>query len=235
MKILQGTKHQGSDIHLRPMGGSSCMANSLIALSYSYICCPVNWIPNDIDNILDMGYNLYMAIFEHRIDKSSDYFQICDLKRTFLCKDHQFSCEPGSSFMGHFSQTKSNDVTYTLKDALQLAFDICPTAILIIQQYSISVNVVDNQYYVFDPHSRNAQGLCAPDGSAVLVTCSNVNNLCLYIKALVRTLTDEITYSTAQFEVTAILLIHYDLDYYVGKIKNKPITQSEKEKKKKRI
>ena len=182
-EVIPGTVHQGSIKYLaRLSAGHSCMANSLVALAYATIFEVGSWNKSVVNNILDFGAELYEKLYPSRSDKSSAFFQITDLKTSFSLKEKHFTCNPESSMVGYLNMESNdrNGVLYTLETAIISGFGISPHCIYIHNGYGIAVFTASNMFHVFDPHSRNLEGLPTPNGQAVLVILCSVKSLCIH-------------------------------------------------------
>ena len=195
---ITGTVHQGSPQFLiTESGASTCMTNSLVALAYSQILPTSQWNSAAIDSILRLGKLLYDEIYPNRRNKdSSPYLEVIDLQITqFTIGNKHFFSNPCFSTVGFLANTASSSATDVEFHSMELVFDdafkISSQSILIVKDYGMGLFTIDNQYYLFDPHSRNDQGYSDPDGHAVLLIFKTMYDLCNHIRHLTSTLTQE--------------------------------------------
>ena len=95
----------------------------------------------------------------------------------------QFSSNITQSYCGNLQETNTmnNNTLPTLEESFQNAFQNTNNCILILKDYSMSIQKYNNRYYTFDPHSRNNQGLPTANGNAILATFLQKQHLFNYI------------------------------------------------------
>ena len=75
--------------------------------------------------------------------------------------------------------------------------------------YTTAVMRDENQYYLFDSHSRGDMGLLKPDGAACLTVHQNIDELCIFVHDLAASLKLQ---DPVPFELASILTQQYSSD-----------------------
>ena len=79
-------------------------------------------------------------------------------------------------------------------------------ALLVIGEYCIAVfKDYDGNFGFFDPHSRNVEGLVNPDGTAVMLTFANVENLVSQLYTMCNSLGFN---DCTQYELMFVTILH---------------------------
>ena len=185
-KVLCGTVHQGDVRFQYP--GIQCTYISFFALTSMMIKSPLNWIVNDVDVCVTRGNDEFIQhCFEQRWEP----------KMLLVNELPQVVCVNGTKFDCHCSDT--NIVTGTLEqhlsgsttsistpigDAVVNCFGISNSCLLICGGQTIALAKHENVFFIFDPHSRDENGMQHHSGNAVLVTLSSLQNLIDFIKRL---------------------------------------------------
>ena len=207
-KIILGNTHQGSSkyYNISVLCGSTCMTNSLISLAYSKNKNTNQWTSNDIDEILFLGINLYKLLYPNRIiQDNSTYLTVNDLNINFSIDNKYFQVTVKQSFCGNMLQQQTNirNVLPTIEEAFENAFQISNCCILILKEYGMSIHKIQNKYYLFDPHSRNKEGLSTENGYAILGNLTNEISLFKHLRNLCKSFTN-VPLKDILFELTAI-------------------------------
>ena len=180
-----------SQADLRFLGaGNQCVTNSYQAMVFALKKSPANWLTVDLNAILDKGDKLYSEV------GISGHLLITDIPETHEnIKMNIISANSGSLYDG-----KVDKPYISLVQALEDVKDFC---FLTIKCYTVSIIKSDN-YYVFDPHSRDTDGMPHGDGSAVLTKHKTVNDLIEFLECLGERLSSKSSF--VPFEVTIVSL-----------------------------
>ena len=165
-----------------------------IALAYLHTFDIQFWDSIVIDSIPHVWKSLYDKLYPHRQSTDScGYLLAVDLKTSFSFGLWNFTCSPTISMFGYLGDNfcAIDNVIYTLEAALHTYFQTSPQAILIIQEYGMSLYGPDGFFYLFDSHSRNGEGYLQYNGNTVLVIVDSLTGLCHHMQHLVCTLTDK--------------------------------------------
>ena len=208
-KII-GNTHQGSDKYLQmsSLCASSCMANSLMSMTYKFLKQHSTWTSTDIDNILYLGITLYELLYPNRITRDEcPYLQVNDLNVNFSIDNRYFKSECGPSYCGNLLQQSVVTVNSlpTIEQAFENAFVHSNKCILILMDYGMSIEKHNNKYYVFDPHSRNEKGLFTENGHAIYMEINDFD-----IFNFIRTMSMSsipLQFENVLFEITPIKII----------------------------
>jgi hypothetical protein len=211
--------HQGSAQFLQNMASdaSQCMACSLVSIAYSFSVNPSQWSKNDLHDILYLGDFMYHKILPFRANKNSQYLDVMDLPQYFSMHNSHFSHMPQNSFVGTMGNITTEHYC-TLDTALNMAFVKCRFSIMVIQGYGISIFKYNNSFFVFDPHSRNNQGMCSADGSSVLIQLQSFDSLLQFIRELTQSLTQQ-EMNNVFFDITPIKITKLERRQTINHVK----------------
>jgi hypothetical protein len=114
LKSVQGHFHQADCYQLSiDNAGKQCVANAACSLMYSSIILPYHWEPNDVDNILLNGDNLYTNI------NVTGYLTVSQLPKYINCFSEHFYLQTASE-QSIILQEEHIDYPYVcLSDALE--------------------------------------------------------------------------------------------------------------------
>ena len=164
------------------------MTNSLVSIAYAALSPITNWTYHDIDDILDKGNQLYQLLYPNRITQdNSTFLEIRDLNIAFGIGNKYFKSVTQEPCCGSMANSTTRHVRLpTLEEAVTTAFHICDTCIFILKDYGMSIQKLHTQFIVFDPHSRNTEGLFSPHGTAVCTILNSFLDLCKHLRLLGR-------------------------------------------------
>ena len=114
-------------------------------------------------------------------------------------EDKQYTVQKLNEITGLTTCTEKSDMlslNYSLHDALSKAFEETQSCFLTIgcssssksPAYTSAIFKKENNYLSFDSHGRSKKGLCTPNGTAVLMQASCLDELVLFIKNLATSL-----------------------------------------------
>lgn len=208
MFSILGNIHQ-ADSRFGGLAGMQCTAiayTALVLAFLSHIPTP-SWNSHVIDSLVNEGNQIYNDILIRSDTNHTPHYLLHrelppqltvgnDRIKAYLYRDIYF---------GSITQHVDNrDIAlgYTLfHDALNGAFAISEFNLLTVSSSTIAVFQSYGHFYVFDSHSRNEYGRIAPDGSAVLLCFTSLDEVHHYLLSVYNTVLYEIT--PIMFENTA--------------------------------
>lgn len=194
--LTKGSLHQG-DID---NGGNQCLC---IAMSF-LVKDEIPKCPSEVDAILHQGTALYTLI---GLDQGGMTIQ--EFPTSVFVFNESYTCSFYGPRSGLISQT-SNDaetLTFCISYALNDCFEETSSLVLTLGNTpgaTIALKKVNNSFIVFDSHSRNDTGMCAPEGRAVVLQFDSLYELSKYVKDLAGSISQD---TNMPFEVTATSII----------------------------
>ena len=201
VRISRGTIDQANQRFAH--GGLQCSCIVLEALRQTLHKPPSCWESTDIDEIVVQGDALFS---EYLPEGDERMLMVNELPRLFERNGVTYELEIlDDSFATGFIDESCNvsDVQVSLAVALANGFDIASMLILVFDSYTICMVKSDEKYYVFDSHSRNAEGCSSVDGTAVLLEFQIVHQVHEYLQTLFESLNLK---RNAIFELTPVKL-----------------------------
>lgn len=188
MLFLYGDYHQGSPVFHDESRGRQCMPNSIIFSALSQIRPIATWSSDTLKVILHSGDVLYTYIRQECL-VSSDFLFFEDLPKHFTFLGKNFSIKNEKSFSGTLTKKiyYVNDFLMSLEFAFNLVFYTGQSkfgAILIFCDSALSVIRIQNEFYVFDPHSRCRDGLLSSEGACHVSKFTTLVDLCSFLRDL---------------------------------------------------
>ena len=183
------------------------MAMATMAIQESQKIPPRKWDPHKLDNILQKGDNMYMSIVEK--SPQLGYLTFNDISSALTDTD------VSESLHGTLDYCNSNSSSpfLSLKDAFNELLAVNGQCLFTMGNsvpcYTTAVMRDENQYYLFDSHSRGDMGLLKPDGAACLTVHQNIDELCIFVRDLAASLKLQ---DPVPFELASILTQQYSSD-----------------------
>ena len=175
VKIVMGTISQAHECFRNP--GLQCSVIVLESFRVLLHVEPSNWTPGIIDNIVIMGDRM----FNEYVQNSPRMLMCTELPRTFMNDDHCYELEIfDDNFFTGFILIDDNvtEMNNQLLPALKEAFEISNTLFFVFHEYSISLMKCEMKFYIFDSHSRDAEGIMTcSTGTAVLLMFDTIELL----------------------------------------------------------
>lgn len=94
--IILGSFHQGSDMFFGS-AGKQCICNAIVALAYSCLRHPSEWLSCDMDTFLMQGDYLYNVI---PMQEPTGYLFIEDIPTTFQAFNYMYNIQIIESYTG---------------------------------------------------------------------------------------------------------------------------------------
>ena len=185
-KVLCGTVHQG-DVRFQ-FPGIQCTYISFFALTSMKLKDPLNWTMNDVDACVIRGNE---GFIKHCFDQNWEPKMLManELPQVICVNGTMFECRCSDVNIatGILDQTPSDStmpVSSPIDGALVDCFGISNSCLLICGGQTIALAKRENDFFIFDPHSRDSNGMQHHSGNAVLVTFSSFQSFVDFIKRL---------------------------------------------------
>ena len=120
------------------------------------------WTSKDLTQILYSGNILYNVIGK------STTLLVSELPQHIKLYNSIYKVEEKNSIIGHIFQS-NEDFQVLSFDKVEEVINSNKKCILIIGDSSISVQYVENKYYIFDPHQCNTYGFPDSNGCAIVL------------------------------------------------------------------
>ena len=130
-------------------------------------------------------------IIQSRLQKQAPWLHFNELPKYFSFFGYSFHNNFCHSYTGLVSpytfHTPDNINTYSLANALKLTFQKCGISAIFVSSGNVGVVFKDSlssSFYLFDSHSRNAEGIPVLDGRSILMKFQSLHGLLLHINNL---------------------------------------------------
>ena len=168
-KSIKGSFHQGNP-RFGNTAGSQCMCNAFWAICYSKIKCVCYWAQWDLDIILQHGNDLYKELgYLH------EHLSFIELPNQINVNKNIIDVLKSDTITAELS---SNTASFL---RLPQEFNC---GMLLTCGYSTAFIYKGGSVYIFDSHSRDANGLSNPNGTSVLLKFDSYYDAESYIKRL---------------------------------------------------
>ncbi|XP_030832915.1 uncharacterized protein LOC584759 isoform X5 [Strongylocentrotus purpuratus] len=203
--VALGNFHQGN-ARFGFYSGKQCVSNSFAAILYSKITDVSQWQKQDLDKVLNYGNELYRfiqlssAINEDflLISELPDQLEAFDVHFKMQCSQSVVGIICGDeSFLSHFNAV-------TLKDALHQELDRHDACFCTFGGQTFAIISTQEQYFIFDSHSRDRHGLMTDGGTSVILCSSNWEGVYDHILKLAESM--GINRNQTEFELTGIIV-----------------------------
>ncbi|XP_069109227.1 repetitive organellar protein-like [Argopecten irradians] len=205
-RFVKGSYHQGHSYFMEN-AGKQCVLNSLSAVIYSQKRDMNLWTSSDLDHVLEIGNEMYGHL-RNSSTMMNDYIAISEVPRLIECYGKMFDLKFQHSISGTLGNTNiDNDIFqfHTLYAALQMALDQREShaAFVTFKGNTFIVVKQNTRFFVFDSHSRNANGIQIPNGTSILLNFYSIDDVythCLNLATSMHYMPQD------QFEVTAVFV-----------------------------
>ena len=138
----------------------------------------------DLNAILFAGSHLYCAL--HQLVSTSDLIDPVSLPERISYNDKTVYIKHVQVLSGFMEENANIDGQnyFKLEDAFSKACVPGVNLIIVFNGLSIAVHFDSFQYYIFDSHSCDENGMPCPDGKCVLGCVDSVFDLCTYLRSL---------------------------------------------------
>ena len=185
-KVLCGTVHQGDVRFQYP--GIQCTYISFYALTSMMMKDPLNWTEHDVDVCVNRGNDEFIQHcfeqnWEPKMLMANELPQVICINDTmFECRCSDMNIATGTLEQPLCGSTMS--ISLPIDDALVNCFETSNSCLLICGGQTIALAKHKNIFFIFDPHSRDENGMQHHSGNAVLVTFSSFQSLVDFIRRL---------------------------------------------------
>ena len=184
--VLSGSLHQG-DIRFE-YPGVQCTYISLWALISMKSKNPHIWNSNDVDSCIMEGNNRFLSYcIEEKFQPKM--LLVKELPRVVNGNDCTFACLQldDNVIVGTLSQPVSNAtafLTESISDAIVKGFEISDSYLLVCGGQTVALAKREDDFFLFDPHSRGGDGFLHQAGAAVLISFTEIQYLVSFIERL---------------------------------------------------
>lgn len=136
----------------------------------------------DLDNVLILGDQMYSTI-QSRLSQDTPWPHYNDLPKYFSYRGYSFSSKFPTCYTEPLSTNSTYSVdnrnTHNLDFALEKALDTFASAIFVSNGNAVAIFKPTNScnFYLFDSHSRNGDGLPEVYGKSILLEFLTLNEL----------------------------------------------------------
>ena len=227
--IAKANFHQGNVRYGTPCG-KQCTCNVLNFLIKSLHTNVTTWDTKTMNTALDQGSTMYRNLQQ---DATSSYFMISQLPQQLQIEEDTYTISHETELSGILSVDNTNPsiLQYSLLDALLNSFALQSTLFITIgnhaPSYTMGLLHQNNNFFIFDSHSRNSHGLLSENGYAVLIRFAHLQALEVHIKQLAHSL----GIPADQFEIVPVNIQHHTsannaLQRYFADQSNKQLTKT---------
>ena len=197
-KVLQGNSHQGSP-QFGMKAGTQCTAVAFTFLMYSVFISIEHWTPDDLTEAIHRGTLLHTRQQQLLYSELEHvYLQHNDLPTNVNIFTLNLQVELyADMFYGVISQ---DPLTYipcasNIESAIEVGITLSDHMILTMGTTTVAIIHDEGLFFLADSHSRDANGMPCPEGTAVVLTFTCISDLLAYLRNL---------YSTMPFNLTPV-------------------------------
>ena len=164
-----------------------CSKLPLTAIIYRHIEDINLWTSSTLNNILTIGYNLYISI--RCSVQTNDYLLLTDVPYIVSIYNKVYTLEYSELLTGRLFLTSNNGPYMSLQNSVTEVFSNCQ---LNYNNYfcllAIRTNIVavikdsEQSFKIFDAHSRDLHGMPHSFGKCTLLTIEGIENLVSYLQ-----------------------------------------------------
>ncbi|MEW8545667.1 MAG: hypothetical protein AB2693_19270 [Candidatus Thiodiazotropha sp.] len=166
---------------------------------------PQTWSAQNLDTILEQGDMLYERISNKR---KQTYLMIDELPHEL----NNFDVKYLDAITGSLSFSTKLDISSPFRTLRAACDDVLPNSGMAFMtignmspSYTTGIVREGDKFLVFDPHSRNTDGMCCPDGTAVVTCHQGLDDLIKFYRNLARSLA--ITDQHCPFELVPVKIL----------------------------
>ena len=174
MKVLLGSFNQGDVVRFGETAGTQCACNSLLAICWASIKRVSLWKTWDLDNVLDLGDILYKNI--GGIQRSLSLEELPD--NVELYGHHIQVLKLGNEY----GTLSSKNPTDFIHGSMYNCEDTGNGVIFLTNGYTCAIIWAKKNYFIFDSHGHNEEGVMTGDGSSILLGFQCTDELQKYIR-----------------------------------------------------
>lgn len=181
-----GHFHQSSDQYFRhAAAGSQCTSNSLMAIVASHVKSVDNWNSGFIDEVLLEGDKLHLSVLKKKnwpFGRKESRIDIDEIPEKISCQIDGCKIEASVGVLQEATFALSTEIDSTVRTALERM----PNRSFILRMFGSCTAIIkreNQQYCIFDPHSRNPFGFIDPNGFAGLFYFDTLLDMIRYLKS----------------------------------------------------
>ena len=196
-----GAYHQGQSNIFQKNAGKQCTCMALTALIHFQEKSLNDWTGCDLNQILLRGNSLYSHVSQ---SANKEYLLMSELPNHIQYNCGLYLITIGEEYNGVMKHGCAvSGVSYELEQALTLLFQKTNTMLLTLGSgfgYTCAIMYDGHEYWVFDSHARNKNGLPSQKGKSVLLVAQTLRKLCRYLFSFAQAVSS----SAISFELTAV-------------------------------
>ncbi|XP_029976984.1 uncharacterized protein LOC115409845 isoform X4 [Salarias fasciatus] len=212
--FIRGSFNQGNP-RFGENKGKQCATNSITAVMTNVLKSAWTWTTTDLDNVLVNGNDLYTYVKDkHKVSvlEGKGYILVKELPTEYELLDKKFCLEYMESLSGHIDVEEYHpavqDYVMPLDVAFQRAMLNADACLLNIKKNICAVLKQRDQFAVFDPHARGADGGLQHDGTSIVACYDTLDAVYTHITNLVHSLyVNAAPDSVKPFEVTGVKVV----------------------------
>ena len=211
-RVVSGTFHQGDSQFEYP--GIQCTYLSLFAMIHAQQKHPSEWCPRDVNNCVSCGNSRFLDYFSAK-GETPYMLLINELPSIVRVENSIYKCfqyddETIAGLISHECNDSANHNSFSrcLADAVRNCFRVSNAGLFVCADQTVSIWKEGNEYFMFDPHSRDCNGLQCSEGNSVLVIFCSMEGLISHISKLL--LDSRRVERSSQFELVPISITKDD-------------------------
>ena len=211
-RVVSGTLNQGDVRFMYP--GIQCTYLSLFALVCAQQKHPSTWSPIDVDSCVISGDKHFLDSFSAS-NETPHMLLVNELPKSFCVDDEVYKChhyddeiQVGLIAQEHHANTNCSSISNCIIDAVKNCFVVSNAGLFVCAGQTISIWKDENEYFMFDPHSRDSNGLQCSGGNSVLVIFYTMEGLLRHLDKLL--LESRRVERSSQFELVPLSITRND-------------------------
>ncbi|KAK3908919.1 putative HTH-type transcriptional regulator YuaB, partial [Frankliniella fusca] len=193
MRVLSGTFDQSDCVRFSRYGGRQCSANAVAALCKAHVLNPNLWTSLNVDECLMAGNKLFEHSYEILPTSYSNiiYLRPDELYSCVMFPENEikFQADVNNEYYGtsmnNIATVNFGMVNYCIDDAVLCFLHNFNYGVFTCKLQCVAIMKIVDEYFLFDSHKRGKNGLTdGQNGTAVLMSFTNINNLVLHLKNL---------------------------------------------------
>ncbi|XP_077972734.1 uncharacterized protein LOC144427420 [Styela clava] len=206
LKVVTGEFSQSDARFNFSSRGRQCIANCLIALIKHANTRATLWRSNDLDEILVEGDKLYRGVQDF-LGYFDNYLMVTELPSIYELNDVLYEIKYHSPLTGAVgsSEAPSEHMVgiMSLADALAETFSSSVCALFTLNSNTLGIIKDESTYFVFDPHSRNRDGMVCYNGTSITLEFGCLDDVHCHLQKLHRNISPSEDFA-CQFEMVAV-------------------------------
>ncbi|KAK3918379.1 Integrin alpha-PS5 [Frankliniella fusca] len=236
MRVLSGTFDQSDCVRFPRYGGRQCSANAVAALCKAHVLNPNLWTFLNVDECLMAGNKLFEHSYEILPTSYSNiiYLRPDELYSCVMFPENEikFQADVNNEYYGtsmnNIATVNFGMVNYCIDDAVLCFLHNFNYGVFTCKLQCVAIMKIVDEYFLFDSHKRGKNGLTdGQNGTAVLMSFTNIKNLVLHLKNLFKCTSCLPTNNTVQCASCQFTII----PIFVGNVTNLELARNAKKNK----